>query len=239
MAATKDSGFPINAAFTTSTTTTYSSSSFTTPGTDRMVVAVFMANGPTVVTADSVTSASLTWTKRVTAIDTGANFIVEIFTAPAASAVTGEVAAINWSGSHAFNRGAFIIFSVQGADTSSIGDTTVSAAGASGGDPSIALDATAADSYLIAGLSYRSSGSDTAVDGSTTSEYDAGTGGGFGFSQQAGSRASTGASSHTLGWTGDDVFGAWQAGAIEIKAAAGGGTAVKDLIGVGLIPGAR
>jgi hypothetical protein len=96
----------------------------------------------------------------------------------------------------------------------------------------IAITATGAGSYLLAGFPYRSSGGDQAVDGNTTSEYNAGTGGGFGFSEQAGSRTSAGAGALTLGWTGDDPFAGPTIAGIEIKEAAGGGggAAVKQRI---------
>lgn len=216
MSITKDGSFPVSARITTQVVNSQTFPAFTTPGTNRMVVAIFMGNGPTAVSANTFTSPNLTWTKRATALGTGTNNIAEIFTAWAPSVVTGEVATITWTGSNAYDRSSYVIFSLAGSSSSGVGATAASPAGATDGDPSLAIVATAAGSYLLGGLVYRSSGSDTAPDGNTTSEYNAGGGGGFGFNERVGSRISSGASSHTIGFTGDDAFGAWQMAAIEI-----------------------
>ncbi len=222
MSVTKDAGFPVTKFDTADGSTNLAWTSFNTPGTNRYLVAVFMGNGASTNAILTLTSPNLTWTNRLAIVTAGNTYRVEIWTAFAASVVTGEIITSGHilSGC-SYSRRSVIVFSLDGSESVGFGNSNSNNAITT--DPSLAITATAAGSYLVAGFPYRSSGADTGVDGNTTSEYDRGGGGGFGFNERAGSRASVGAGSVTLGWTGDDPFEAYAIAGIEVKAAAGGG----------------
>lgn len=221
MAVTKDAGFPVTARNTSgSAVPGYTWPSFTTPGTNRFIVAMFLGNAPAATALASFTSANLTWAQRLAVVTANNNWRVEIWTAFATSVVTTEVLSSAFVGAVnvAYNRYSLLIWSFDGSDATGNGNTASSITMT--GDPSIAVTATAAGSYIVAGFPYRSAGADTAVDGNTADEYSAGGGGGFGFNERAGSRTSSGAGSLTLGWTGDDPFEGPIIGALEVEVAA-------------------
>lgn len=223
MSATKDAGFPVTAVDLTANAHDLTWPSFTTPGTNRLVVALYLANGGTANAISTLTSPNLTWTMRVRVVDAGNNNRVEIWTAFAASVVTGEVITTVDTASASYNRRSQVIVSVQGSDASGIGNTASDAALTTIG--TIAITATGTGSYLVAGFPYRSGGADCAVDANTTSEFDAGGGGGFGFNERAGSRLSSGAGALTLAWSGGGTpFAVSVIAGIEIKQASGGGS---------------
>src|SRR6188472_3547912 len=91
MAVTKDSGFPVSATSAADGTAALVWPSFSTPGGSRLVVAFLLGDGAGAKEINSFTSSTLTWTNRISAIDASGNYRAEIWTAPAASAVTGEV----------------------------------------------------------------------------------------------------------------------------------------------------
>lgn len=219
MAVTKDTAFPVTSRDTTGNAQDVTWPTFTTPGTNRMCVAMFLGEGSTANAISSFTSPNLTWALAVAVANGGNTARVEIWTAWAASAVTAEQ--INTSFSSAFyNRQSVLIWSLDGTDSSGVGNTGTQT---TADTPTVSVTATASGSLILAGLPYRSAGGDITVDANTTSEYDAGGGGGFNFNERACSRASTGAGSLTLGYGTAELFASWVMAGIEIKAAAGGG----------------
>jgi hypothetical protein len=218
MAVTKDTGFPVSTFSTADGTSSLAWTAFTTPGTNRILVAMLSGDGAGANAVNSLTSPNLTWTNRLSVIDAANNWRVEIWTAFASSVVTNEViTSTHIVSGVAYTRRSAIVFSCDGSGASGVGN--IASNNNASGDPTLAVTATAAGSLVFVGFPYRSSGGDTGVDGNTTSEYDQGSGGGFGFNQRAGSRASTGTGSLTLGWIGDDPFAFKSIGGIEIKAA--------------------
>ena len=223
MAVTRDSGFPVSARDTTANATDFAGiPTFTTPGTNRFAVAMFILNGGTTNAIDTCTSGNLTWTRAIGAVDSTNNWRVEIWYAWAASVVTNEQIDITYLASRSYNRQSVVIWSFDGADSSSAGNTASDVDG-DANDPDISITATGAGSYLVGGVPYRSAGGDITVDGNTTSEYDAGGGGGFGFNERAGSRTSSGAGALTIGYQGGETFLWLTMAAFEVKQAAGGG----------------
>lgn len=223
MAATKDAGFPVTAVDLTPNAHGLTWPAFTTPGSNRMVTAMYIANGSTANAISTMTSPNLTWTMQVRIVDAGNNNRVEIWTAFAASVVTGEVITTVDTASASLNRRSQVITSVQGSDSSGVGNVASDPALTTIG--TLAVTATGAGSYLIAGFPYRSSGSDCSVDANTTSEFDAGGGGGFGFNERSGSRLSSGAGALTLAWSGGSTpFSVNVIAGLEIKQAGGGGS---------------
>jgi hypothetical protein len=202
VSATKDAGFPVTQRDTSANAGGFTWPAFTTPGASRMCVAIFMGNGPTANALATLTSPNLTWTLKV-AVVTGANdYRCEIWTAWAATAVTGEVITTTVSPNNGYNRRSFVVFSVAGSTSTGVGNSASNAAVTT--NPSLAISASDAGAFLIAAVPYRSSGNDIAVDGNTTDEYSGGGGGGFGFNERAGSRASASGGSITLAWAGGD-----------------------------------
>jgi hypothetical protein len=187
----------------------------------RMVKFWFLGNGGTATALTSVASPNLTWTRAVQAVDAGNNNRAECWTAWCASALTAEVITVTGAGS--YNRRSYVTITVSGSDSSGVGNTATDIDGTPA-DPAISISATAADSYLSAGLVARGSGGDQTVDGNTTSEYSSGSFAGFSFQERVYSRTSTGIGGHTLASTGDDPLN-WLMAGIEIKAAGGGGGA--------------
>jgi hypothetical protein len=221
MAVTKDGSYPVSATSAADGTSALVWPSFTTPGSDRFIVAILLGDGAGATAIDSFTSSTLSWTNRVSVVSASGTYRVEIWTATAASVVTTEVITTTHTASGLnYTRRSVSIFSFAGHN--GVGNTASNTAVS--GDPSLAVTATASGSYVLVGFPYRSSGSDTAEDGNTTSEYNTGAGGGFGFNQRIGSRTSSGAGALTLGWTGDDIFEATAIGGIEVLAGAVGFT---------------
>lgn len=218
MAVTIDAGFPVSVRDTSSSDPTWPT--FTTPGTNRMVVAMFLGNGAGATEITSFTSPNLTWTNRVAVVDGANNWRVEIWTAWASSVVTTEQ--INTTcnpTSLNYSRMSVLVWSLNGSDSAGVGNTGTTT---TSNDADVSITATAAGSLLLAGLPYRSAGGDIGVDANSTSQYDAGGGTGFGFNERACSRASSGAGALTLGFTTAELFTSAAMGGIEIKAAPGG-----------------
>lgn len=224
MAVTKDAGFPVTLR-DTATSTDAPWPTFTTPGTNRMVVAMMLLNGPTANAVSSFTSPNLTWANAVAVVDSGNNWRVEIWTAFAASVVTNEQIDSTYTGSPFYARQSLIIWSFDGSDASGVGNVDSST---TANDGDVSITATAAGSYLVAGLPYRSAGGDIAPLTDSTSEYDAGLGGGFAFNERACSRTSSGAGALTVGFTTSEIFQSAAIAGVEIKAAA---AAVPDVAG--------
>jgi hypothetical protein len=219
VAVTKDVGFPVSLR-DTSTSTDFPWPTFTTPGTNRMVVAMLLGNGPTVTAMSAFTSPNLTWTNKVSIQDGTGNWTVEIWIAWAASVVTTEQINSTYSGSPFYSRQSGIIWSLDGADSSSGGNTGTRT---STTDPTVDIVSQGADGLLLMGLPYRSAGGDLSTLTDSVSEYNGGAGGGFNFNERAASRATTGAGSLAVGYTNTELFSMGVAGGVEIKAAAGGG----------------
>lgn len=215
MAVTKDSGFPVTAHDASPNAHDLTWPAFTTPGTNRVVVAMYLANGPVANAISTFTSPNLTWTRAIQEVDSGNNYRAEIWTAFAASVVTSEVISSVDTGGATYGTRSMVIFSFNGSDSSGIANATGTGTGT--GSPSLAVTATGSGSYLLAGFPYRSAGNDVTIDANTTSEYNAGNGGGFGFNERAGSRTSSGAGALTLGWNSNTPF-AWSVIAgLEVK----------------------
>jgi hypothetical protein len=199
----------------------------------RWVYAIFIGDGPAARQPDSITGSTLgAFDHVVTALNTPQEVMVSVWRKWSSGALTAEVLTQVDPVTASYNRRYFLFLTVQGSESSATGNSAASAAGASGGDPSISVTPSAADSYLFAALNYREGGAgDQAVTGGATSEYAAATGS-FAFSAQAASRASTGTGSHSIAWAGDDATGNWQAAIFEVPAAAGaGGGDLSALIG--------
>lgn len=224
MAATVDASFPVSVRDLTGNATDVTWPTFTTPGTNRMCVAMLLGEGATATAISTMTSGSLTWTLGVAAVNAGGTYRAEIWTAWAASVVTTEQINTTYTGSPLYNRQSVIIWSVDGSDSAGVGNTGTKT---STSDPTVSVTATATGSLLLAGLPYRSAGGDIGVDANSTSEYDGGGGGGFGFNERACSRASAGAGALTLGFTSAELFSMGVMVGIEIEAAAGGGTVAR------------
>jgi hypothetical protein len=218
MAVTVDASFPVSTRDVTGNATDVTWPTFTTPGTNRMVVAMMLLEGGTANAVDTMTSGNLTWTNRVAVVNAGNTARVEIWTAWAASVVTTEQINTTYLASRLYNRQSVIVWSLDGSDSSGVGNT---ASHATADDPDISITATATGSLLLAGLPYRSAGGDISVLADSTSQYNAGAGGGFNFNERACSRASTGAGALTVGYGTAELFASWCMAGIEIKAAAG------------------
>jgi hypothetical protein len=219
MSVTRDSGFPVTAHSSADGTGTTTWPAFTTPATNRFVVAMMLGNGSAATAISSFTSSNLTWASRLAVIDVTGAWRVEIYTAFAASVVTSEVISMTHTGSVHYGSRDLLIWSFNGGDVNSAGNTASINNWASAATPQLAVTATGGGSYLLVGVPYRSGGSDLAVDSNSTSEYDEGTGGGFGFTARAVSRTSSTSGSLTLGFTGTP-FDLQSLGGIEVKQAA-------------------
>jgi len=221
VAVTVDASFPVSARDLTGSATDVTWPTFTTPGTNRMVVAMLVANGAATNQISTMTSGNLTWTRAVEVVDGPNNWRVEIWTAWAASVVTTEQINTTYAAGRSYNRQSVIIWSLAGSDSSGVGNTGTTT---TANDGDVAITATATGSLLLAGLPYRSAGGDIGVDANSTSQYNGGGGGGFGFNERACSRASAGAGSLTLGFTTTELLTSGAMAGVEIKAAAGGAT---------------
>jgi hypothetical protein len=219
VSATRDSAYPVATTSAADGTAPLVWAGFTTAGGSRNLIAILMGNGAGTTAILTLTSPSLTWTLRVATVDAGNNNRVEIWTAFAVGALTGEVVtSTHVTSGCSYGRRSALIFSIAGSDINGVGNVASNNAGG-GGTPTLDVVASGAGSYLMAGFPYRSSGGDITVDGNTASEYDAGGGGGFGFNERAGSRSSAAAGAVTLGWSGTPF--SWESIAgIEIKDAA-------------------
>jgi hypothetical protein len=229
-APTLDSGYPVSARDTTTNATDVTWPQFTTPGTNRFVVAIFLGNGSGTNSISTMTSANLTWTKAVgrtngdTADSAFGNYRGDIWWAWAASVVTNEQIDTAFAGSNiAYDRQSTIILSFAGSDSSGAGNSASDAAPA--GDPDLSVTATAADSYIVVGTVYRASGGTQTISAPSTELYLGGTDGGFGFIERLGKNTSSGAGAVSVAWTGDDPFSGGTIVGFEIKTAAGGGGA--------------
>jgi hypothetical protein len=226
MSVTKDGSFPVTAHDTAVGSGTTTWPAFTTPGTNRMVVAMLLGDGGATTAINSLTSPNLTWTNRVGVVDAGGNMRVEIWTAFAASVVTSEVISSTHTGSMNYSYRDLLIFSLAGSDASGVANPASVNNWNAAANPSLSITATGAGSYLVMGLPYRTDGGGVALvaDGNSTLEFNEGGSGAFAFGGAAASRSSAGAGALTVGFTGT-LLGGNSLGGIEIKIAAGGGGA--------------
>lgn len=215
MPVTVDGGFPVSAEVNGSASD-ITWPTFTTPGTNRMVIGMLLLNGVTPNAVSSFTSPNLTWTLGIAGVG-NTNWRVEIWWAWAASVVTTEQINTTYSGTPLYGSQSAIVWSLNGSESSGIGNT---GSRTSTTDPTVDITSSAAGSLMLMGLPYRSGGGDIAVLSGTTSQYDAGDGGGFGFNERAASKPTTDTSSYNIGYTNTEILTMGFVAGIEIKAAA-------------------
>lgn len=142
-----DAGFPQRNTGTGATVAV----TVTTPGADRLLVAIacFTASGNG---ANSVSGGGLTWTSQGKSVDGSGLSAVEIFTAPAASAITAQVITLS-VGMAAARATDFAVFSFSGADLTDIGAVN-GMASTSSANGTFSLTIEAANSLVYGGAAY-------------------------------------------------------------------------------------
>lgn len=122
----------------------------TTPGTDRLLVAVVTMAGSGLNASHSVSGGGLTWTSQGLSVDADGFNAVQIWTAPAASAITSQTLTFTMGGSGVHD---FRVYSFSGADLADIG-ATGGVAATTGTSSTFSMTIEAVGSYVLGGAVY-------------------------------------------------------------------------------------
>jgi hypothetical protein len=219
-----DAGFPTSATQVAAGSSNIQKT-VTTPGAARLVVAVFTyvnIGGSSIGAPGTVSSPSLTWTKRVGAYfasgtGTGA-ILAEVWTAPAASVVTGEVITAS-APSGSPDLGALTIYCYSGANTSSPAGSTATKTDNSGGSVTrdVSITASASGSAIVAcAISPTGTIASGGLRAGNTEDVNA-SGGGGGTAHVHLTAATASGTGYTMGYSSSSTFVA--VAALEILAA--------------------